>query len=58
LEKLKNAQGILSLMHVEAGGGAVELNSQVSTDRTEIVGLELLLQVGLQLGDKLGVTAG
>ena len=55
-ELLKNVECVLSLMHPKAGRVALELNSEVALNRTEVVGAEILMKVSLQLGEKPGVT--
>ena len=45
-------------MHVKAGTGAVKLDSQIPSDRAEVVCLKLLLKVSFQFGNELEITAG
>ena len=46
---LKDVECVLSLMHSKAGRVALELHSEVSLNRTEIVGSEVLMKVSLEL---------
>ena len=54
-KKMKYAKSILRLMHAKSSRVAVELNSEVLINWTEIVGFKGAVKVSFELGNKMKI---